>query len=682
MRTRLTLPPAAVLLAGALCLYLPHNAQGQQSDGTGPQPGDGSGHEPGHESGNESTDESGPAELDDLVVTAALEPVTLDAVTSSLTVITREDIEARQVKYVGELLRDVPGFNVNQSGGVGTQTQVRVRGAEANQLLVLVDGIRANDPANSDEYQWQFALTSDIERIEIVRGPQSAIWGSDAVAGVVNIIRRKGRDERRVTGRAEVGSFDTLDLAADGAWSTGDLRLRGGLAWYDTEGINIARQGNEKDGAENTTANLGLEWGLTEALTLAASGQFVDASSDFDGTDFFVTGLPVDTDQITDNEQAYWLAEARFAPMDSIWSGALTLNVSDTESTNFTDGVVDTSTAGEVLELRARASAEWDGVAPGTSHRVTFLVDSRDADFVQRGTATDFGDPNQDQSMDVDGLAAEYLGQPFQGFTWTASARYDDNSEFDDITTWRVGATQAVLDTLRLRGSYGTGSKTPTFTERFGFFPGTFIGNPDLVPEESRGWELGADWDLLGDRLTLGGVYFDTTLENEIDGFVFDLALGAFTAANRDRDSERKGVELTLGGRPLDGVTISASYTYTDSTEDGADGRALRELRRPKNMASFNADWRFAEDRGNLNVNVNYTGEQLDVFFDPATFVSENVTLDPYTVVDLAGSWRLTDALELVGRVTNLFDEDYEEVLGYARPGVGVYGGLRGRFDF
>lgn len=665
MKTTLILPPAAMLLAGALSLYLPDSAHGQQNDGPDPEPGDES-----------------PAELDELVVTAALEPVTLDAVTSSLRVITRKEIEARQVKYVGDLLRDVPGFNVNQSGGVGSQTQVRVRGAEANQLLVLVDGIRANDPANSDEYQWQFALTSDIERIEIVRGPQSAIWGSDAMAGVVNIIRRKGTEERRLTGRAEYGSFDTLDLAADGAWSTGDLRLRGGLAYYDTEGINIARQGGEKDGAENATANLGLEWGVTEALTLAASGQFVDASSDFDGTDFFVTGLPVDTDQTTDNEQAYWLAEARFAPADSIWSGALTLNVSDTESTNFNAGAFDTSTAGEVIELRARASAEWDGAAPGTSHRLTFLVDSRDADFSQRGTATDFGDPNQDQSMDVNGFAAEYLGTPIAGFTWTASARYDDNSEFDDITTWRVGATQAVLDTLRLRASYGTGSKTPTFTERFGFFPGTFIGNPNLVPEESRGWEFGADWDLLDDRLTLGAVYFDTTLEDEIEGFVFDPAQGAFTAANRDSDSERQGIELTLAGRPVDGLRISASYTYTDSTEEDASGQPQRELRRPRNMASLNADWRFADDRGNLNLNVNYTDEQLDVFFDPATFVSENVTLGSYTIVDLAGAWRLTDALELVGRVSNLFDEDYEEVLGYSRPGVAVYGGLRGRFDF
>ncbi len=284
--------------------------------------------------------------------------------------------------------------------------------------------------------------------------------------------------------------------------------------------------------------------------------------------------------------------------------------------------------------------------------------------------------------MDVTGFAAEYLGQPFAGFTWTASARYDNNSEFDDIGTWRLAFTHVVDPGVRVRGSYGTGSKTPTFTERFGFFPDFFIGNPDLVPEKSKGWEFGLDWDLPGDRVTIGGAYFSTTLENEIDGFVFDPDTFAFTAANKDSDSDRSGFELLLTSRPLAGLVISANYTYVDATEDDANGVAVRELRRPRHMGSLNADYRFADDRAGLNLNVNYTGDQIDTFFDPSTFISSTVTLDSYTVVDLAGSWRLTDSLELVGRVTNLFDEDYEEVLGYSRPGVAFYGGLRGRFDF
>ncbi len=628
------------------------------------------------------TADEAPANLDEIIVSAAMEPIPLREVSSTLTVITREEIEARQVRYVGDLLRDVPGFSVSQSGGVGSQTQVRVRGAEANQLLVLVDGVRANDPANSDEYQWQFALASDIERIEIVRGPQSAIWGSDAMAGVVNIIRRKDVQGASIGGHAEGGSFGTLDLAAHGAWAAGGLRLRAGAAYYDTDGTNIARSGPEDDGAQNTTADVGLEWDATDSLTLLASGQFVDATSDFDDTDFIVTGLPIDADRVTDSEQAYYRGEARLAPQDGTWSGSAAINYSDTDTTNFYDGAFNSSTAAEVFEFIARASAQWAGRAPDTSHRLTFVADQRDTDYHQRGIDAGFGNPNHDQSMDVTGFAAEYLGQPFAGFTWTVSGRYDNNSEFDNIGTWRIGFVHEVQEGVRVRGSVGTGSKTPTFTERFGFYPGTFIGNPDLVPEESRGWELGVESDWLDGALTLGAVYFDQVLENEINGFVFDPATGGFTAANEDADSDRSGVELTGRWAPVNSLVLGASYTYTDATQDGADGQPTREVRRPRHMASLNADWRFAADRAYLNLNVNFTGEQLDTFYDPTTFVSSNVPLDSYTVVDLAGGWRLTDALELTARVSNLTDEDYEEVLGYARPGVAFYGGLRGRFNF
>jgi vitamin B12 transporter len=175
------------------------------------------------------------------VVTAGLAPVSLHDVATSVTVITREEIERRQVKYLAELLRDVPGFSVSQSGGPGTYTQVRVRGAESNQLLVLMDGIRANDPASNDEFQFQYALTADIERIEIIRGPQSATWGTDALAGVINIIRRKDISGQYLNTTAEYGSFDSLNLGVDGGMNNERYQLSGGVAFLDTDGTNISR---------------------------------------------------------------------------------------------------------------------------------------------------------------------------------------------------------------------------------------------------------------------------------------------------------------------------------------------------------------------------------------------------------------------------------------------------------
>lgn len=621
-----------------------------------------------------------PLELNDLLVSAALEPVSAADVASSVTVITREQIEQRQVKYLTELLRDVPGFAVSQSGGPGTLTQVRVRGAEANQLLVLIDGVRANDPASGDEFQFQFATTANIERIEIIRGPQSAIWGTDALAGVINIIRRKDVVEDSIAASAEYGSFNSLDLALDGGISRDSLRLSGGLSYMSTDGTNISRQGNEDDAADNTTANLAIEVDVSDSWSLLFNGLHVDATSDFDEFDNFVTGLPTDADRESRARRDYLKGEARWQPADSAWSGSLTAGWVDTDNRNFADGLRDSTTSANTLELRARTSVLLGDREAG-NHRLSFALDRDDVDFSQRGIASPWGDPNQNQSYNVTGIAAEYVGKPTESFSWTVNGRQDDYSDFKDVFTWQLAASQGIGERLRLRASTGTGSKAPTFIERFGFYPDFFIGNPDLKPETSKGWELGAEVSLFDRSLVVGAAWFDQQLEDEIDGFVFDPASGAFTASNKSGDSKRQGLELTLATQPADSFSLNASYTYLDATEITPSGERIREARRPRHMASLNANYHFADQRGNLNLNINYNGEQLDNFFPPPYFAPEQVTLDGFTVVDLAASWKLTDSLEITGRISNLFDEDYEEILGFARPGRAVYAGLRGRFS-
>ena len=625
---------------------------------------------------SESTDEP-PAKLDDLVVTATLEPVSINDVASSITVITRKEIEQRQVKYLADLLRDVPGFSVSQAGGVGAQTQIRVRGAEANHMLVLVDGIRANDPASVDEFQFQFATTANIERIEIIRGPQSSIWGSDAMAGVINIIRTKDARETWVSGSAEGGSFGTFNAAADGGLSRENFRLQGGVSYYTTDGINIAREGDEEDGSDNTTANLGLEWDINDAWSVVASGQYVDAETQFDDVDFFVTGLPVDTDRVTRADRTYVRGEVRYKPSGSRWSGNASVNYTDSDNKNFYDGIFNSSTAAEVVDARARGSVL---LGEERHHRLTAAFDYIDTDFSQRGEALPWGDPNQDQSYDQTSLAGEYVGKYASGFTWTASARYNDFSDFDDITTWQTAFSYQATEIIRLRGSIGTGFKAPTFTERYGFYPDQFIGNPDLRPEESRGWELGFDSRWMEQGVTFGAVYFNSKLRDEIDGFVFDPETFLYTAINRDTDSHRKGVELVFDWKPLIDLDIGANYTYTDSTEP-AEGEDIRELRRPRHMGSLSMQYRFAGGRAYANLNLSFTGKQYDAFFDPNTFLSEQVELDSYTLLDLAGGWRINESLELIARITNLTDEAYEDVLGYSTRGRGYFGGIRGRFD-
>lgn len=625
-------------------------------------------------------EDEAPLSLDDVLVTATLMPVSRDDVASSVTVITREQIEQRQVKYLSELLRDVPGFAVSQSGGPGALTQIRVRGAESNQLLVLMDGVRANDPASGDEFQFEFATTSNIERIEIIRGPQSAIWGTDALAGVINIIRRRDVRENYLNATAEYGSFDSLDLAVDGGISLDNLRVSGGLSYMDTDGTNISREGDEEDGADNTSGNIAVDMDLSQSWALQFNGQHVDATSEFDDFDNFVTGLPADADRESKITRDYLKSEARWSPTDSAFSGSFTLSWLDSENDSYADGAWSGSTAADTLEMRAQVNVLL-GDRALQAHRLSFLVEQDDVDFSQRGEALPWGDPNQDQSYNVTGLAAEYIGKPTESFTWTINGRQDDYSDLGDVFTWQLAASQRVLDNLRLRASTGTGSKAPTFIERFGFYPGFFIGNPDLKAESSSAWEVGLELGLLEESLVLGAAWFDQELEDEIDGFVFDPATGSFTAANKSADSDRQGLELTASAHWNDSFSLNASYTYLDAQETDSTGQRVPETRRPEHMASLTANYDFADLRGNLNLNINYNDEQLDNYFPPPFYLPEQVVLDNFTTVDIAGSWKLTEMLEITARVSNLFDEDYEELLGFARPGRAVYAGLRGRFS-
>lgn len=616
-------------------------------------------------------------ELDDILVTAGLQPISMRNVASSVTVITREQIEQKQVKFLGELLRDVPGFSVSQAGGAGAQTQVRVRGAEANHLLVLMDGVRANDPATSGEFQYQMALTSDIERIEIIRGPQSATWGSDAMAGVINIIRRKDIESQYISGNVEAGSFDTVNAGINAGYSGENVTITASVFYLDTDGTNISRLGNEKDGAENLTAHLALEFDLGDSLDLYLAGQTIDASNDYDDIDYSVTGLPIDADRVTESNQNFLNAELRYDPSQSPLAGSFAVNWMNSDHDNISDGLWASSTSAETLELRLRGSVL---LGEDENHRIGFGLEREDIDFTQRGDAS-YLDPNQDQSYKVSAYALEYVGQPIDAFTWTASSRLDDYSDFDNATTWQLAGSYQLNAALRLRGSVGTGSKAPTFTERYGYYEDLFIGNPTLKPESSRGWEIGIDSRWADGRHQLQVAYFDQDLQDEIDGFVYDPSSGLFTANNKDNDSNRKGIETIFDTQFSKSFALSASYTYTDATEKDTAGSSFEEVRRPKHKANLSANYYFGDNRGNLNLNVNYTGSQLDVFYSPISYTSELVDIDSYTVVALAASWKLTDSLELTGRINNLLDKQYEEILGFVRPGRAVYAGLRGRFD-
>jgi vitamin B12 transporter len=613
-------------------------------------------------------------DLENVLVTASRTPVSATQAGSSFTVIDRAELERRQIVYVADALRDVPGFSMSRVGTLGSQTQFRIRGAEANQVMVFIDGVEANDPASGDEFLFEQLMATEIERIEVIRGPQSALWGSDALAGVINLITRRGSEPFSASGYFEAGSFSTT-IAGGQLSATGnvfDINL--GASHLNTDGENISRIGDEEDGSRNSTFSLNAGARVSERTRLEIFARRTESLTEFDGTDFVSTGLPTDADRETDATQQYLRMTAKTSSASERWQHQLSLTQLETDNQNTDAGAFLGSTAAEKLGLYLQTSVVLDAAR---AHRLTFAVDHETQDFAQRGPASLFGDPNQDQTLDTTGYVIEYQGTELGPFSVSAALRHDDNSAFDDISTYRLtGSYRSESAGTRLHASIGTGQKSPTFVDRFGFFSDEFIGNPELRPEKSKGWEIGFEQPLSTLNASFAATYFDEQLEDEIDGFVFDPASTFFTAANRPGKSERSGVELSVNADFTRSIEMSANYTYLDSTERQALGEEVDETRRPKNMFSLSLNYA-PGTRTNINLNLSYNGSQDDVAFPPFPQPPERVRLNGYTLVGLAASYQLTPAVQLIGRIENLLDENYEDVVGFNTPGVGAYFGVR-----
>ncbi len=625
-----------------------------------------------------------PAAREEVVVTASRTPIALRNAGASVTVITREDIERRNPAFLADLLRDVPGFAVGRFGGAGKVTQLRVRGAEANQVLVLIDGIEANDISRDDAFDFAHLTTDDIERVEIVRGPQSSLWGSDALAGVVNVITRRGQGAVDAQANLEYGSFGTERI--NGSIGTGDERRDANLSvsYLESGGINIAERGDEEDGYRNGTINTRLGWQALPTLRFDFTGRLSDIHTATDGD--LGLGVPSDTPGETDILQAYAQGKARLSTLDGHWLHELSGTWSKMDNEDFDPMVfIEGRTVGHKHSIDYQTTLLGDtSFGLPASHSLTFALDYEQQRFRQRGPVTVFGDPNQDRDYQNIGYVGEYRVVLAERTTLGASGRWDDNSEFSDVGTYRAFVAHELAATgTTLSAAYATGQKAPTFFERFGFSSGgmfspTFIGNAGIEPETSRGWEIGITQSLLEARLVLGATWFNERLKDEINGFVVDPVAFTASAQNLAGRSEREGLELSANAAATDQVDLRATYTYLDATQpDAATGNEVDEIRRPRHQAAASASWRSADRRTVLDLHLTHTGEREDDTFLPPFFVPARVSLDPYTLLGLSGRYRVNPQLTLLGRVENMLDDDYQDVLGFETEGLSAYVGIK-----
>ena len=606
------------------------------------------------------------AEIEEVLVSASLIPITASRSANAVTVIDRAQLRNRATVSLSNILRDVPGFSVSQVGVLGSQTQIRVRGAEANHLLVTIDGVEANDPSQGDEFSWGTLTASDIERIEIIRGPQSSLRGSDAVAGVVNIITRSA-EKSSVGLFLESGSWATHHSGFNIGHKQGDFDIRFGLSHIESEGDNIARRGDENDGYRNTTYNIRSGLKLSDQIDISFAARESDGMNQFDADNDF-DGLIEDQDRVSEFENSTMRFQGDYSSKDGTWQHKVLISQSKSDNNAFADKAKGNVTASTKDQIQYIGSFTWDQGA----QNIAALVEREEEDWMQRGEIS-WGvyDPNQDRERDTDSVAVEYRTDINDHLTLAASARHDDNSEFDSAKTYRAEAIYQLTEAIRLRGAVGTAVKNPTFTERFGFYT-NFIGNPNLIPEESTSWELGADQLIMGGALTLSLTIFEAELENEIDGFVYDPATFAYTSSNINGTSERKGAELSAVGNISESMSLSAAYTYTDSTGDDA----VREVRRPRHIASLNLGWQAAHNL-HLNTNIQFTGEQTDVYFPPFPEPSQVVALSNHTLVNINLNYSATEKFEMYLKLENALNENYEEVFGYQTLGFGASLGLR-----
>ena len=608
--------------------------------------------------------------MEEVVIGASHIPIAISQSANAVTVINSEQIKNRAALSVSDLLRDVPGLAVSRSGVLGSATQIRVRGSEANHLLVLIDGVEANDPSQSDELNWGTLAASDIERVEVIRGPQSAMYGSDAVAGVVNIITRRADKPLGMSVYSEAGSWATRKSGFSIGHSNEQFDVRLGASHLESDGENISRAGDEKDGHKNTSVNLTAGWNVDDQMRLSFVARQNDGMSAFD-SDADFDGFIEDQDRVSEFRNSTVGLQGHYDSVDGRSKHKIIIAQSENNNDNFANGVLGNSSSATKDQFKYVGSLFWDDSA----QRASLLLEHENERFNQTGPFFSGENAGENLKRTTDSVALEYRVDVTDRLTLAASGRYDDNSEFDSAETLRFEASYQVDNDTRLRGAWGTAVKNPTFTERFAIF-GSFVGNPDLIPEESTSWELGIDHALFDGAVNLGATVFNAALENEINGFA-SAPGGNSTAANKEGESQRQGVELTVLSTLSDNLSIDAAYTYVDSVEfDSNSGQDVDETRRPRHSASLNVAWQ-AANKLQLNANVQYSGGQTDVFFPPFPNPSQTVSLDKYTLLNLNANYNVSEQLDVYARIDNALDDQYEEVFSYQTLGVGGSVGFR-----
>lgn len=566
------------------------------------------------------------------------------------------------------LLEGVPGVRLSQSGGVGGTTDVRIRGAESDQTLVLIDGIRVNDPASTgSEFDFSVLSSANVGRIEVLRGPQSGLYGSDAIGGVVNIVPRKGSGPFSAFGEVEGGSFGTFSQQAGASGSNGGFNYSFAASNFKTDGFNRRTSGSEKDAAEKQSfaGTFGYDFTSTETLSLRLG--FYRVRADLDGTN------GDEEDEVTRR-----LFDGALKGTFASFNGLALTTVKAYSNTTERD-FLDAGSRRSVFEGRRTGVEVQTDVTVRKVDRFSFgskyeRLSGESTDKSERsGTVT----PRYDVTETHRSAFALYTLNPIDRISLTAAGRADDFGNEDWETTYRLSGAFRIPETgTKLRASYGTGAKAPTIQQRnetsetffCTFFSNVpFTGNPDLEIEKSRGWDVGIDQALFNDRVEISATYFENHIENLIQ---FACADDFQSATFENLPSAKiSGVELAGEWRITDWMRLRGTYTFTDAIDEEND---LQLRRRPKNITKATLA---VEPTEGLVMSATVFNQSSH--FDGSR---ERNKVEGFTRFDMAAEYTVSPSATFFVRAANLTDEDYQEVRNFATPGRSGYAGIRLRF--
>lgn len=589
--------------------------------------------------------------MDEVLVTATKIEGFQSETGSSTTVITREEIEKSGKTNVLDLLQDVPGISIMQTGSFGGGTSLYIRGSKPGHTLVMIDGIEVNDPMVSDRsFDFAHLLTDNIERIEIVRGAQSTLYGSDAMGGVINIITGRGKGGLKSELFVEAGSYNTFNEALGISGSAGKFNYSFNISRMDSDGISKAKDGPEDDGYENTTFSTRLGLMPSDSIDIDFVVRIVDAAYDYDDG----------ANQDDPNKEGWWKNKSGKLSLEhdanTMWDYKLSFTYSETDR-EYKDAAdsVDTEENSNNWFNGESKKVEWQNNLYFTRWSTTTAGFEYEN---ESGFADGINAWDRFEGKEMDNRAA-YIQNQFKYndiLFLTPGVRLDDNERFGSEYTCKISGSYLWGSTgARIKANWGTGYKAPSLYQLYSAY-----GDPNLKPDEGETFDAGIEQILLDNKMLLDATYFYNKFESMVD---FDMDTWTYT--NID-NAKMKGIEFVIAYEPLDALSFRGNYTYTD-TEDRDTGKELPK--RPKNQAAFNINWAFGIN-GNLDLSASYIGSRWND-------AENSMKLESFTVVNISSYYNLNRNIRLFGRIENLFDKEIQQVHGYAATGISVYGGFK-----